>query len=903
MKKKIINGLLMMALVVATTSSFVSCKDTVGDDYARLHEELSNETSLRDALQTQLNTLQTQVNNLKQCGCEVPFTKKYANLLNDLQNMIDTGGGIALPGSGAQGGVGNLAEWILAVNKMLNELETELNTIKNDYATATALNDLKTTTQQALNGLDGRVTDLETFKQTVEGWDLDNRIKTLEAAKVNLDERLTKAEKTITADSIRINDLTTRLDSIEENFATKQELKDSAVKLRTEIANAEKAAKDYADILAAKINSRIDTIDITIGEMQNTIKALQAADDTIKARLDSLESDVKKLNDRVDAIEANITKIFDAMSKQVTGIIVQGAYSPAFGIGMLPIDAKTNILAAYVGKAAKAVTFPADNASNYVNNSDFWTDEETQFVNFAQYTAAADQVLLSDAKDNAGKLYLTVNPSQVDFEGKLITLENSQGKAAPILLSELKKSDYKLAFGWTRAAVQNGFYEADAKITAENIKDAKARINMDALKTAAINLYQKHNMASLKEAAQTIISQSGDVLDANAAKATYEGLDKDGNIENKTTFSEYSIATTVITPLSYNTLKGWNPTSIPGISTVESVISSFIDKVNIKVNTGFNKKINIPTSIKEIELLELDETLKAKFKMTFVVNIDTTLSKAPTAENPEWEQITASVPVNVKVTPDGDCTIYDENGVPLDYTINLPDYKVDETVTATLNPFRLWVTRTFTVDFTNEIQQLYDGLQKPMGDVNTMLKDLQTFLDDIKPMLDNLTNLDANINGQIENAKNNLKNEIIGYIEKLEKKILSYASYVNQALQPVLLYKTTTGLNRVSTIEKGASKMTGTVMLVPTSFNAELLSPAFKKYMICTGAWDANGNFDAAAAKAANDDTSNENFAKVIDGAERTATFTGKAGYKYRIVYQALDYHGKIASGRYYVQF
>ena len=60
---------------------------------------------------------------------------------------------------------------------------------------------------------------------------------------------------------------------------------------------------------------------------------------------------------------------------------------------------------------------------------------------------------------------------------------------------------------------------------------------------------------------------------------------------------------------------------------------------------------------------------------------------------------------------------------------------------------------------------------------------------------------------------------------------------------------------------------------------------------------------ESAAAKAANADSANENFAKVIEGQERLVTFTGKAGYKYRIVYQALDYHGKIASGRYYVQF
>lgn len=747
--------------------------------------------------------------------------------------------------------------------------------------------------------------EIDAMKQAV-----DERIASLESHKVYVDTRLKNISDSLATAYSKLALANEEIASIKDNYATKQALADSIAKLRSEILSTEGASKEYVDALVkaltekdTELQNSIDQINTTIGDMQKDIENLQKEDEAIKERLTNLENSVKALTDRVDAIETNVSKIFNALDKQVTGIIVQGAYSPVFGIGMLPIDAKTNILAAYVGKSTKAIEFPAMDATNYVNQSDFWTNEEAEIVDFSDvYAIGANQVLLSDADDNAGKIYLTVNPSQVDFEGKIISLENSQGKAAPIALSPLKKSDYRLAFGWTRGA-QNGFYEADAKISMENIQDAKARIDMGALKDAAVNLYRNHNKASLKEAVQTVISQNGDILDAQAAKATYDGLDADGNIEEKTTFSEYSVATTIVTPLSYNTLKGWNPTSIPGINKVESTISKFIDKVNIKVNLGFNKKIEVPTTIKEIKIIDLDENLKAKFKMTFVVKIDTTLSKEPTPDHPDWEQITASVPVQVEANPDGTCIIKDQDGNVLDYSITLPNYSIDDKVTATLNPFRLWVTREFTVDFTDEIQQLYDGLQQPMKDVNTMLRDLQTFMDDIQPMLDNISNLDANINGQIENAKNDIKNEIISYIDKFEKKILSYASYVNQALQPVLLYKSVNGLNRVSTIQKGASKMTGTVALVPTSFNAELLSPAFKKYVVCTGAWDANGNFDAAAAKAANADSANENFAKVIDGQERLVTFTGKAGYKYRIVYQALDYHGMIASNRYYVQF
>ena len=39
MKKKIINGLLFAVALVAATSSFVSCKDYNGDNYAELQEK------------------------------------------------------------------------------------------------------------------------------------------------------------------------------------------------------------------------------------------------------------------------------------------------------------------------------------------------------------------------------------------------------------------------------------------------------------------------------------------------------------------------------------------------------------------------------------------------------------------------------------------------------------------------------------------------------------------------------------------------------------------------------------------------------------------------------------------------------------------------------------------------
>jgi len=58
MKKKIINGLLFAVALVAATSSFVSCKDYEGDNYAELNEKYA---TLKDAYNKQVQAMQDYV--------------------------------------------------------------------------------------------------------------------------------------------------------------------------------------------------------------------------------------------------------------------------------------------------------------------------------------------------------------------------------------------------------------------------------------------------------------------------------------------------------------------------------------------------------------------------------------------------------------------------------------------------------------------------------------------------------------------------------------------------------------------------------------------------------------------------------------------------------------------------
>ena len=62
MKKKIINGFLMVALLVAAMTSFVSCKDNVDDVATDIYAQLSKKNA---ALLVQINDLQNQINDLR----------------------------------------------------------------------------------------------------------------------------------------------------------------------------------------------------------------------------------------------------------------------------------------------------------------------------------------------------------------------------------------------------------------------------------------------------------------------------------------------------------------------------------------------------------------------------------------------------------------------------------------------------------------------------------------------------------------------------------------------------------------------------------------------------------------------------------------------------------------------
>ena len=84
MKKKFINGFLMVAMLFATTSSFVSCKDNVDDDLSDVYANLGKKSSeLQDKITSVQNDLQNQIKNIK------PVIYEYGDtIINNITEII-----------------------------------------------------------------------------------------------------------------------------------------------------------------------------------------------------------------------------------------------------------------------------------------------------------------------------------------------------------------------------------------------------------------------------------------------------------------------------------------------------------------------------------------------------------------------------------------------------------------------------------------------------------------------------------------------------------------------------------------------------------------------------------------------------------------------------------------------
>lgn len=284
------------------------------------------------------------------------------------------------------------------------------------------------------------------------------------------------------------------------------------------IGNTDTGVKAQGEKGADGVAPTLDDIIAALQDKLNEIQANATADATkaaTEAALAALDEQVGKLTDILNSI----------YKTQVTSLNIDAIKNPVFGFLSAPVDVQSNLLIACYGKASSDIEFP---------------------VGSGEYIAYADDILTLD--DNAGKLYVTVNPSSVDFSGKTLTLEGTSGKQAPVVLSPLVPSTKELLFGWTRGA--NAFYETTATIPEDNLKDLAVDITkQDLLDLKDDVKYLINERQHTKRGAVNLLKDLYDLYTRNMYSA-YRLKATWGDGYN--TFSETKIAALALKPLSYS---------------------------------------------------------------------------------------------------------------------------------------------------------------------------------------------------------------------------------------------------------------------------------------------------------------------------------------------------------------
>ena len=784
-----------------------------------------------------------------------------------------------------------------------------------------------------------------------------------------------------------------------------------------DIVNLKNSVETINDSLKI-LDGKIEENKIKIGEVET---ALQDAMAEFQDKIDDLQSQIDDLGDAVEENTSKIEKLTGAfeilqanLKKQVTGIIVQQTYNPAFGTVNLPFGVQSNVLMAYYGEANGAVYFPTARTANYVDEKYALTAKDMQMLELSDNTPIFNtgDIIMQNEDKNAGTLYLTVNPNTVDFKGLQLSLVNSQEKESYVKLGELKPSDKTLELGFSRAA-DNGFYECSATVSPDDVnKVQKVNLNLSTIKKDIEEIMNKRSAADFKGIAADMIDViKGLKLDANAVKCEWtDSAEAGAEPQKHAVYSNYNLAATAVKPLSLQTAKDFHYQTVPGYEKAMALLDSVSATLHGAVRTAY-KELNGSNLVEHVSNLKINKVtiadLTADQLALFKVSIDTTiyidglkyyLDLNQTVDVPVKFETDVTVPVNIdqdvaidlsKVTvnsptivvttniknKDGSATLVvpvipegggdaignatidlEQINVTTDATLGTITlngttvahltYKddvtahisVDETVAATVNIQKLiyfgecklakdaegnilkdkngkpivyvdgegkndakGVNIFVTKDLSNAAQSLWGSAQTAIGSVNDMLDDLNQIVGDANDLIAKINSYEEKINTKIDDYMD----KVASYIKKFNKVIVDFVNNTNARLQPTLVASDAKGTKILSRAKSYPTLMkAGVINLVPTTWTLELAVPLAKKHVAVTNVFKDNksaqggDNNCKSELKRVN---GGENMNTVIAGDIRRVYADMKSGYTYEVAYSALDFHGKIATRKYYI--
>ena len=600
---------------------------------------------------------------------------------------------------------------------------------------------------------------------------------------------------------------------------------------------------DLASAIDARIKANMDVIkDGVFADKERIEAAIQGSQaykdlkgkvDGVDGRLQAIEKlrltdsiAAKKitdaLNNRLDSVSGSLDKALNSLVEQkLDGITVNATENPVTGYWN----------ASFLGLNLKLASSFYGVAAEGWEPDTFWGGEKGIKKNECL-----------GKNENAGYLYVSLNPTEIDPSLVKVELVNSQGEPAKgFELGAIENTDKVLTFGTKATSVSaNGFYQVP--VIASDPQNDGVEFDKGALAAAAKNVLNELRNPQSNDLDLSMIAsalyKNIPVLTAYGVKAEYylynpntETLELTKTVKHAV--SDYDIAAFAVKPVSYNFLKdnatldklsNWAVENfrLPSLS---SKLNKFADALDVKVTLSADKqKVNV---------------------YTVVALMDVTAKQDPTTKS-VW--------------------FYDKNGVKIDGS-EIKNAELSSVTTTTLN------VTTATGATEAHIQNVYK-----ITTTDSTIADV-------------VSELNSQIAGKLQPIKNNINKvgnkweNVIAKVNPLLSKVASKIGSANKLLQPTILYVDQNGNpNTLSTI--GGRLGTrfvgkgGEITLYATSWTAELLAPAYKKSISVLE--------DGATVTLADGKSAAEPF----DGSINKVTFKAEKTGEYTIVYKAIDYSG-----------
>lgn len=739
------------------------------------------------------------------CGCEIKTAQDVTNIVNaaianfvtkeELQAAKDElNNAIEAAKQELETALANKAD-----KSTVEALQATVDQLTQDVAQALgkaeAAKVLAESTKVLAESNEARITALEQFKQEVEPL-----IPQLAEQLAQVTATATAAKTLAEANKILI----------EATQATLDELKAKDQELANDIEAINEKIEDMAtkEDIAGTLGYALELFNKAIALSDKGDEALQKEIDEVEKELDELMEKVQKNTDAIAKLNEDLQNAL----KRATDIVLQGTNNPVFGSFLMPFGIQSNVLVALKGEnAGGAFIFP---------NPSFISDSDAE-------TFLAGQTLMNE-EGNAGTLYVTVNPAEVDFTGTELSLENSLGEASPIKLGALKLSDKKLSFGLTRAAA-TGFYECTATLDPADFDEAKLNMERQTIKNLFKDGKTLANALVAKVKGDAISGTSTTIQDlVNITKTTMDAFQLDAlaargtwndDLGEHSILSQFGIAATAISPLDFWSLNSLSSkTSFPGFGKLANIVDRIYDKVANPIKSSLSELNVSGISINHISL-EADGT--------YVIDLGLAgLTTVP---------VTGTI-IGTTIIPGQEYIVKDNGGNEIGkVTIN--------DITADVNGYA-----DATANFDGRTIDITDIIQDIFGDATASLDDLNDTFEDINDMLASIDNVTTGINSKLDNGKEKLTY----WMNRINANLTKGLNNLPKLAQPALVVVSDNGAS-LAGLRGHRPTCAGEIKLIPTTYSCELLAPVFKKVVTVNGkkqTINADGTIDATNIQA-----------------------------------------------------